>query len=140
MSEIFAGRNFRESAHSRNFLHFAGIYFRELKGNFFSRELIFAKWAVWKISRELIFANWEEKFLNLCIFFNSTCHKSHKIHFREAENIFRGNLISRIERKIFFAGIKFRDLRENSRKSRNFLPAKISDIKVSLIPNLKVRS
>ena len=56
MSEIFAGRNFRESANSRNFLHFAGIYFRELKGNFFSRELIFA--------------NWEEKFLNLCFFMN----------------------------------------------------------------------
>ena len=29
MSEIFAGRNFRESAHSQNFLHFAGIYFCE---------------------------------------------------------------------------------------------------------------
>ena len=41
MSEIFAERNFHESAHSRNFLHFTVIYFRELKGNFFPERINF---------------------------------------------------------------------------------------------------
>ena len=38
MSEIFASRNFRELSHSRNFLCFAGIYFREsAKSKYFAR-------------------------------------------------------------------------------------------------------
>jgi len=40
MSEIFASRNFRESLHSQNFFHFAGIYFRESVKLKYFREFI----------------------------------------------------------------------------------------------------
>ena len=86
---------------------------------YISREFIFANWAVWKIPRELIFANWEEKFLNLCIFLFQLVTNYTKFIF--------------VDQKIFFVGIKFRDFRANSQKSQNFLPAKISDIKVVLV-------
>ena len=43
---------------------------------------------------------------------------------------FCGNLLSRMNGSEIFSGINFREIGQKSRKSRKFLPAKVSSVKV----------
>ena len=68
ISEIFAGRNFRESAHSRNFLHFAGIYFRELSCLKKFAGMNFREWENKKFFLGNLISRFEGKFAKIAKF------------------------------------------------------------------------
>jgi len=85
MSEIFASRNFRKTLHSRNFLHFAGIYFRKsVKFKYFAgiyfREfikncsfdrIVYYSNDIWKRKITLIYLNRS----NLVVYWRNECIK-----------------------------------------------------------------